>query len=304
MSGIMSLAREAIAKLNGVPTEAEVTSLDNLRNYLEKKERYREAQHTYLPKELSQFDPYTLPENFRVDPDVGPLAPSVYNNLRDKMYRHANNPKYAASNGLETLPAKDYNAWINAKGPQAAHYIEHPPLMSLSGAYAYPRAMAAAKSFGVPQLTPETLAGMYLQEGRTDFGANTADRNNAQTQKLIATLEDKYGMDRHTASFLALLKEKQKVADKLGVSLAEAWNGLGTAPGTSRTGKTYAKEFDKQVEAAQMPQNKNLLDMIRLGIEHGNQYPLTNPKAVEAYDHAASSGFNAGGIASLYSVSK
>ena len=283
MTGIMDLARDAIAKLNGDPTSSERAAQENLDKYLEKKQSYREFQHENLPLQLSQFDPYTLPENFRLDPDVGPTSPYEYNTLRDRIYKHATNPKNATPSGLETLPAKDYNYFMNQPTQaQMEYYEKHPPLMDLTGAYALPRAMASAKNLGVPQLPPEMLAGLYLQEGRTDMGSNTHDVKNPVSNALVDTLTDKYGMHYGTASFLANLKEKQDLADKLGITFAEAWNGTGKVAGTKRTGKTYAKEFANQVKAAQMPENQKLMDMINLGIQHGAQYPLMDPRNVPA----------------------
>ena len=285
MAGVMDLARDAIAKLNGDPTASERAAQENLDKYLEKKQSYREFQHENLPLQLSQFDPYTLPENFRLDPDVGPTSPYEYNTLRDRIYKHATNPKNATPSGLETLPAKDYNYFMNQPTQaQMEYYAKHPPLMDLTGAYALPRAMASAKELGIPQIPPEILAGLYLQEGRTDMGSNSHDVTNAKSNALVDTLQDKYNMHYGTASFLANLKEKQELADRLKIPFAEAWNGTGRVAGTKRTGKTYAREFENQVKAAQLPENKRLMDMINLGIQHGAKYPLVDPKAREAYD--------------------
>ena len=114
------------------------------------------------------------------------------------------------------------------------------------------------------------------------MGSNTHDVKNPASNALVDTLTSKYGMHYGTASFLANLKEKQDIADRLGIPFAEAWNGTGKVAGTKRTGKTYAKEFNKQVKAAQMPENQKLMDMVNLGIQHGNQYPLMDPKNVPA----------------------
>lgn len=284
MVGIQGFFEDAVARLNGDPTMAEHAAQDDLNKYLESKQAYREFQHENLPLELAQFDPYTLPENFRLNPDVGPTSPYEYNNLRDKIYKHSKNPQNATASGLETLPAKDYNYYLNQPTQaQMEYYAKHPPLMSLTGAYALPRAMASAESLGIPQLSPEMLGGLYLQEGRTDMGSNTYDTNNQNLNALVNTLTDNYGMDYKTASFLATVKEKQDNAARLNKPFAELWNGTKRVPGTNRTGKVYANEFQEQVKAAQLPENKKLMDMIRLGLEHGHKYPLVDPKAREAY---------------------
>lgn len=284
MAGLKDIASDALAKLDGRPTMADLEARSNLNRYLEKKQDYREFQKNNLPMELTQFDPYTLPENFRLNPDAGPTSPYEYNNLRDKIYKHSNNPKNATSSGLETLPAKDYNYFMNQPTQaQMEYYERHPPLMSLSGAYALPRAMASAKELGIPQLSSELLGGLYLQEGRTDMGSNVYDMKNPKLNKLVDDLTSKYGVDYQTASFLATVKEKQDIANRLKIPFGEAWNGTGKVAGTNRTGKTYTNELEGQIKAAQMPENKKLMDMINLGLEHGRQYPLVDPKAREAY---------------------
>ena len=292
MAGIQGFFEDAIARLNGDPTNDERAAQYELDRYLENKQAYREFQGENLPMELAQFDPYTLPENFRVNPDAGPVSPYEYTNLDAKLYRHANNPKYAAPSGLETLPLRETLA------PRADP--KHPPLMSLSGAYALPRAMASAKSLGIPQLSPEVLGGLYLQEGRSDMGHNDFDYNNPQLSDLVRTLTDKYGMNYKTASFLATIKEKQDNAARLNKSFGELWNGTGKVEGMNRTGKTYAKELQGQIAAAQRPENQQLMDMIRLGIAHGNQYPLVDQKAMEAYYRDQPATPDAEGIASLF----
>lgn len=292
MAGIKSLAQGAVARFNNEPTAAEREAQDTLNQYLEAKQAYRELQSETLPMELAQFDPYTLPENFRINPDLGPASPYEYTALNAKLYRHTDNPKNATASGLETMPLRETLApRIDPK---------HPPLMSLSGAYALPRAMASAESLGVPQLSPELLGGLYLQEGRSDMGHNDYDYNNPQLNDLVRTLTDKYGVDYKTASFLATIKEKQDNAARLNKSFAELWNGTGRVKGTKRTGKVYAKELQGQIDAAQQPENKELMDMIRLGIEHGKQYPLVDQRAVEAYYRDQPEVAGTEGITSLF----
>lgn len=291
MAGIKSLAQDLVAQFSSEPTAEEIEAQNNFNRYLEAKQAYRELQHENLPLELAQFDPYTLPEKFRLNPDAGPVSPYEYTNLNAKIYRHANDPKNATVSGLETMPLRETLA------PRADP--KHPPLMSLSGAYALPRAMASAESLGVPQLSPEMLGGLYLQEGRSDMGHNDYDYNNPQLADLVRTLTDKYGVDYKTASFLATIKEKQDNATRLNKSFAELWNGTGRVKGMNRTGKTYAHELQGQIAAAQQPENKELMDTIRLGLAHGKQYPLVDQKAMEAFYRDQPKDSDAEGIASL-----
>ena len=286
MSDIMTLLRDAVAKINGEPTQAEYEAKDALNKYLENKQQYREFQNEHLPNALAQFDPSTLPKDFLVDPNAGPPSPD-YTNLRRPIYRHADKPKNAGPTGLETLPAKDYKYYTkymtNQPDPARAEYLyHHPPIMSLEGEYALPRAMAAAKNLGVPQVDPALLAGLFLKEGRVDAGANSPDYTNTKSNALVADLIDKYNVDSKTASFLALLKEKQDLANRLKIPFGEAWNGTGTNV-YGKTGAQYATELQDQIKAAQQPQNKNLMDMINLGIQHGTQYPYVDPRAQQAY---------------------
>jgi hypothetical protein len=283
--------------MNGDPTMAERQAQDNLNRYLEKKQDYREFQRNNLPMALTQFDPYTLPEHFRLNPDVGPVSPYEYTNLTEKIYRHANNPKYAGQHGLETMPLREAL-------PARFDDPKRPPLMSLSGAYALPRAMASAKELGIPQLSPEILGGLYLQEGRSDMGHNAFDYNNPKLSALVNTLTDKYGVDYRTAGFLANIKDKQDIADRLKIPFGEAWNGTGKVEGMNRTGKTYAGELGNQIKAAQMPENKKLMDMINLGLEHGRKYPLIDPKAREAYYRDNPNTRGRAGISSLLTAEK
>lgn len=291
MAGIKSLAQDLVAQFSSEPTAEEIAAQDNLNRYLEAKQAYRELQSETLPMGLTQFDPYTLPENFRVNPDAGPVSPYEYTNLDAKIYRHAGNPKNATANGLETMPLRET---LSPRGDP-----QHPPLMSLSGAYALPRAMASAESLGIPQLPPEVLGGLYLQEGRADMGHNDYDYNNPQLTELVRTLTDKYGVDYKTASFLATVKEKQDNAARLNKSFAELWNGTGKVKGMKRTGKTYAHELQSQIAAAQQPENKELMDMIRLGIAHGKQYPLVDQQALAAFYRDQPKSEDSEGIAAL-----
>jgi hypothetical protein len=114
------------------------------------------------------------------------------------------------------------------------------------------------------KVTPDEMVALLAQEGRTDFGANDLHPNNYAHNKQATELHQqllKMGYDPMAAGFPALLLEKQTVAKRLDVPWQQAWNGMGTVRGTSRTGADYAKEIG--MNAQNIAVNKDAVKAVK-----------------------------------------
>jgi len=114
----------------------------------------------------------------------------------------------------------------------------------------------AIAKHGLQALHPDDLTNMALVEGRSNFGYNEYNHKNKETQKIVNDLI-KSGHDPYAAGFPAAIADKQRLAEKLGVSFYQAWNGVSPA------GKAYADRIEQQRYAVQDPRNQALRNYIR-----------------------------------------
>jgi hypothetical protein len=189
-------------------------------------------------------------------------------------YRADPTGKYGGKDGLETQPISRLT-----KGGDRYHNPNPDPKTSntftdsskaVQELYRYARLNGAAAKLGYAAMSPEEIASFALKEGRTDLGYNAlmGGKKDIDYEK---SLRAKYDITDTDANFLAAVAAKRRVADKLGISLAEAWNGTGrNALGTS--GADYARDLENHKKAAMNEKNKALLDIINRGIADGQKH--------------------------------
>ena len=114
----------------------------------------------------------------------------------------------------------------------------------------------AVKHHGIKEIHPDDLANMALVEGRSNFGYNEYNNNNKKANKIVEDLI-KRGHDPYAAGFPAALMDKQQTAERLGVPMAQVWNGAG------KEAKDYAKRIEQQKYAVEHPKNQPLRQFIR-----------------------------------------
>ena len=124
----------------------------------------------------------------------------------------------------------------------------------------YLRAYKASQKYGNNAYSPDDLMAIMLQEGRTNFGFNKFHLDTApkQAQEIYKKLMNE-GHDYEEAGFAALLKEKELVAKRLGISPYRAWNGTGVNK-YGQSGSEYAKKVEKTKELIQHEKNKQTRD--------------------------------------------
>jgi hypothetical protein len=207
-----------------------------------------------------QYDPRTVPASLGYGQGTifhGEMVPGTVTKLGSNTdvphvkiptvngYRPDPTNKYGGGGGVETMPTS----------------------FDANDVYSLARDMAAAKDFGVPQLTPTQMASLFLKEGRSDMGSNGPSGN-----ALTSTLT-KNGMGFDTASILQHIAEKEATAKRLGIPFEEAWNGTGTNQ-YGQTGRQYAASVNQGMPAVNNPKNAQLVALLQSGLEAGAKYPL------------------------------
>ena len=120
------------------------------------------------------------------------------------------------------------------------------------------------------KFTPEDAVTMFMQEGRSDMGANAKDvtqgwKNNPRAVDLHERLTE-MGYNPYDAGTAALLLTKQMDATRLSkkynknIPWQAVWNGLGVTK-TGRTGYDYAREVE--MNRKNVGANKEALEIIR-----------------------------------------
>ena len=165
------------------------------------------------------------------------------------------------------------------------------------------KAMRAGEKYGVPQLPPEYLAALLLQEGRSDFGFNEMNMNNPKA-RMIAEMLMQEGFDDTSAGFGGALYDKMQTAMRLKKPFSTVWNGTGVNM-YGQSGKQYTDKFGQGFGAVMHPKNAPLLGSIK---EAYNYTPMKNqqPQGItaDALGNAMPM-FNAGGSTTpFYDMSK
>jgi len=268
---------DALRGIIGVPTNAELKT----KALEQAKQKLYQKQQEQLPRHLEGFAPETIPKEYWLNETDAPNT----DKMRVPAYRAGLKPKDTdPKTGLETLPmrGKDindpslhgvYNPNVSGSWKQTNKKTD--PYLPMSQLYARARSMKAAEHLGIPQLTPEELAGLVLQEGGAGMGGGIVYGGNPKEDKIYNMLKE-HGINVDNAGFLTQMKTKYDLAKRLKKPFGELWNGTGKNwAGTS--GAQYAKNLEKQINAAKHPKNKQLMDLIHMGLAHGEAYPHKKP---------------------------
>jgi len=114
----------------------------------------------------------------------------------------------------------------------------------------------AAALHGIKMMDPDDFLIMALNEGRSNFGYNDYNYNNARTNKIVKTLIDK-GYDPYAAGFPAAIVDKQMEAKRLNLPFFHLWNGAGPAA------RAYNQRHEDSRYSVEDPRNQNLRNFIR-----------------------------------------
>jgi len=209
---------------------------------------------------------------------IGPLVDMTPPNPVS-FYRSNPQNKFGAKDRLETLPSR----------------VDKTTMQD------FIKAMRAGEKYGVPQLPPEYLAALLMQEGRSDFGFNEMNMNNPRA-RMIAEMLMKEGFDDTSAGFGGALYDKMQTAMRLKKPFSTIWNGTGVSM-YGQTGNQYTDKFGQGFGAVMHPKNEPLLGSIK---EAYNYQPPQPPQGISAEGLAnAMPVFNAGGSTTpFYDMSK
>jgi hypothetical protein len=205
-----------------------------------------------------------------------------------KVYRADPTGKFGGKEGLETQPLSQFltggqfvgNTQIykpNTNTSTSSTYDD--PSKAIQDIYRFARLNGAAQKHGYPYLNAEDFAAFVLKEGRSDAGFN-AVRGTPADEKFKEKLKQEHYISNRDLNYLSALNSKQRVADRLNIPFAMAWNGTGVNA-AGQSGKDYAKDWEIHKKAAQNSKNQQLLELINRGMEEGNKYGLTSRKEKE-----------------------
>jgi len=217
-----------------------------------------------------------------------------------RAYRADPTGKFGGKEGIETLPINRFLKGGDQYHPQnldpktSTTYTD--PSKAVQEIYRYARLAGAAEKDGLPTVSSQELASFILQEGRSDAGMSGGSYGGNYVNKLKKDLTSKYNIPNEDINFLTTVADKKRIADKLGISFAEAWNGTGKSI-AGKTGKDYAREMEGTSKIAEHPKNADLMAIIKKGIEDGKKHGL--PLNENAYKDSIYSKkkvpYNAGG---------
>ena len=268
---------DAVKGIIGIPTNAELKAKAIKNKEKADIESLYRKQQTDLPHHMQGFAPETIPKEYWLNE----TDPRDTDKMRVPAYRAGVNPKDTdPKTGLETLPMRGKvedpglgGGGVNGGWRQTNKKTD--PYLGYSMLYARARAMRGTQHLGVPQLTAEELAGLVLQEGSAGMGGGYSDHNSKKQAARVKELEE-HGVNYANAEFLALMEGKSELAKRLKKPFGELWNGTGKN-WAKTSGAQYAKNLQKQTEAAKQPKNKELMDIINMGLAHGRAYPHEKP---------------------------
>lgn len=190
--------------------------------------------------------------------------------------------KYGGNNGLETQPIRKFITGGHSVGnipiykpdtnPETSTVLTDPS-KATQEVYRYARLLGAASKYGYATLSPEEAAAFVLKEGRSDMGHGGVGMGNKKDREFDEMLAKTYNLHSRDQNFLAALNAKQRVADKLKIPFAEAWNGTGVNE-AGQSGKQYASNWQANKEAATNPKNSELLKLIQRAMDDGRKFGL------------------------------
>lgn len=124
----------------------------------------------------------------------------------------------------------------------------------------YLKAYRESQKHGNNGYTPEDLMAILAQEARPDFGFNDFHypHSSKEAKRIYDALTDA-GFDHNKAGFAALLKEKELVAKRLGISKFRSWNGTGVNQ-YGQSGHEYANKVNQTKDLINHEKNKPVKD--------------------------------------------
>jgi len=164
------------------------------------------------------------------------------------------------ADGLFTETLKGYRADPKGKFGGKDRLETVPTSFQKSEMYSVLKGLKDAEKLGMPKLSDQQLANMFLNEGRGDAGYNQYDVNNPRAQKLYEQMREK-GYDGLSAGFAAAVLDRSEIAKKNKISFDEAWNGLGVSS-ANRTGKQNAERLAAGSYAPTVAKNSDLMSFI------------------------------------------
>lgn len=237
-------------------------------------------QEVEMPPEVPHHNIYasTKVDTLEKDPLYAVPRSTIPTDLPQNIRAYRADPtgKYGGKEGLETLPIGRFNKGGDQYHPQdlnpetSTTYTD--PSKAIKEIYRYARLTGAAERDGLPTVSAQELASFILQEGRSDAGMSGGSYG-GYADKVRKNLVDKYNIPHEDVSFLTTVADKKRVADKLGISFAEAWNGTGKSD-AGKTGKDYARAMEHTSNIADHPKNAELMAIIKKGIEDGKKHGL------------------------------
>jgi hypothetical protein len=238
----------------------------------------------YAPAELPKDN---LEDSYSTDLSVNPLygvpKSTIPNDLPTsvQVYRADPTGKFGGKDGLETQPISVFASGQKLIGNKLQPANPDPETSTTYNnsekatqeLYKYARLNGAAQNLGLPSMTPEEMAAFAIKEGRSDVGHSGVQPKTKDEIAFDEKLRTKYNLHYRDRNFLTAMYAKQKVADRLNIPFAEAWNGTGTNA-AGQTGKQYAQDYQNHLQAATHPKNQQLLNLIQKGINDGIKFGL------------------------------
>lgn len=125
-------------------------------------------------------------------------------------------------------------------------------------------AQYAVDNLGVPAVAISSLPARILMEGRADAGVNdnSWNKNNKSAQQVYDGMIDA-GFKPSQATYAAAVTDKSQVANRLGITFDEAWNGTGRSQDSGKTGKDYSNSMAQSSSAVMTdPRNADFVNFI------------------------------------------
>jgi hypothetical protein len=187
-------------------------------------------------------------------------------------YRADPTGRFGGKEGLETQPIGLFSkstANPNDADPNMLN-VYNTPSKAVQDLYRAARINGAAAKYGKPAMTPEEIAAFALKEGRSDLGYNSL-RGGPKDKAYEEDLLSRFDITPKDSNFLAAVAAKRRLAERKGITFAEAWNGTGTND-FGKTGKDYASDWQAHMAAAQHERNRQLMEVIQRGIADGQKH--------------------------------
>jgi hypothetical protein len=188
--------------------------------------------------------------------------------------------------GLESVPLKFV-------GNKSAYKLPEVNPLNVDALRQNMEALRYARELGYPMPPeandPKFWAGIALEEGRSDFGANGFNTNNKKAIELHDKVSDRFGS--MPAAFAAAVFDLGQTASRRKIPFAHAWAGLGTTDQKNdegeiregsqyHTGANFPTYLQSFIDAAGHPKNKDFLGFIDQHL-NGQDYSTPLPDSIK-----------------------